>query len=233
MTEEQWLSCSDPQAMLEWLHQQGNLTDRKARLFAVACCRRIWSLLSDERSRRAVEVADRFADGLVTLEEMRIVAMPTGVAALQNDAARAAAYCTIVKDTDAYDFSDVPGHAARAVVAAVVDAVTCRLGGYGEAIATRASERAAVAALLRDIFCPFASAEVNPSPWRTPTVLAHARRAYDDRLLPEGHLDPAGLRVLADALEEAGCHDPELLGHLRAVRPHYRGCWAVDAVLAR
>jgi hypothetical protein len=39
--------------------------------------------------------------------------------------------------------------------------------------------------------------------------------------------------VLADMLEEAGCSDPQLLGHLRSPGPHVRGCFAVDALLGR
>jgi hypothetical protein len=38
---------------------------------------------------------------------------------------------------------------------------------------------------------------------------------------------------LADALEDAGCTDAELLGHLRGPGPHVRGCWALDLVLGR
>jgi hypothetical protein len=65
------------------------------------------------------------------------------------------------------------------------------------------------------------------------TVIQVAEAAYDERQLPEGTLDPARLAVLADALEDAGCNDAELLGHLRSPGPHVRGCWAVDLVLGK
>src|SRR4051794_33397690 len=70
MDEPSRLPSEDPQAMLTFLRVDGRLTERKARLFAAACCRRIWPLLTDARSRRAVEVVEGLADGLATGQDL-------------------------------------------------------------------------------------------------------------------------------------------------------------------
>ena len=69
MTEREWLTCTDPEAMLGYLF---NVTsqEREQTLYACACCRSIWHLLTDPRSRQAVEVAERFAEGQATAEEL-------------------------------------------------------------------------------------------------------------------------------------------------------------------
>ena len=64
MTETEWLACADLTPMLDFL--RGKASDRNLRLFAVACCRRVWHLLKDGRSRRAVEISEQNADGLST-----------------------------------------------------------------------------------------------------------------------------------------------------------------------
>jgi hypothetical protein len=68
--------------------------------------------------------------------------------------------------------------------------------------------------------------------WNGGTVRKLTESAYADAL-PESSLEPAQLTVLADALEDAGCSDPDLLGHLRGPGPHVRGCWALDRVLGK
>jgi hypothetical protein len=60
-----------------------------------------------------------------------------------------------------------------------------------------------------------------------------AQTAYDERILPAGTLDPDRLAVLADALEDAGCDNADILSHLRGPGPHVRGCWVVDLLLGK
>jgi hypothetical protein len=89
-----------------------------------------------------------------------------------------------------------------------------------------ASARRPFVALTRDIFGnPFRPVAFDPA-WRTSTVVQLAQGVYESR-------DFSALPILADALQDAGCEDAELLGHCRGPGPHLRGCWAVDLVLGK
>jgi hypothetical protein len=99
-----------------------------------------------------------------------------------------------------------------------------------------AAEKAAQAALIRDVF----GGALRPLVvdrrwlrWDRGAAATLAKGCYEDRRLPAGSLDAARLAVLADALEEAGCADVGLLGHLRGPGPHVRGCWALDLILGK
>jgi hypothetical protein len=229
------------QAMLVHLETHDLQSDRKQRLHDCACARRIWHLLQDAGGRRAVETAEAFADGLATLEALREA---QGVVLAAADAIPLA--CSS---------SDPPDHRVRLAASFAAYTVLCAaagaawefrsgakdpLGRVADAIARealtgtgpserrkkRADERAKQAALVRDIFGnPFRLIAVRPE-WLTPAVINLSRVIYDDRAFDR-------LPMLADALEDAGCTDAELLGHLRSPGPHVRGCWAVDLVLGK
>ncbi len=218
MTEQDWLHCADLLPMLWFL--EGKATDRKLRLFGCACCRRIWHELLNcvathtkpEQNYRAVETAERYADGKATPEELTscLVDPPCGYAA------PAAFFGTAGSPLDLID-----------VVNSAADAVAA-----DDQKLYRIEEQAQVT-LLRDIIHnPFRAISADPI-WLTPTVLALAQAAYEHRKLPGGTLDPNRLAVLADALEEVGCTDASLLGHLRSAGPHVRGCFVLDLLLEK
>jgi hypothetical protein len=87
--------------------------------------------------------------------------------------------------------------------------------------------------LFRDIFGnPFGPLILDHS-WATSTVASLAESVYHDRQLPSGLFDIHRLGVLADALEEAGCDNGDILDHLRGGGEHVRGCWVVDQLLGK
>ncbi len=232
MIHADWLKSNDPQRMVAFLQDCGKLPERKARLFTVACCRRIWPLLTDERSRQAVEVAERAADGKSDSRERYLARLAASAAA---SAARAACTAAVEKlpawraaAAAALAVSGPPGlHAADDWAALAVGEEANRPNAAGRA------ERAAQAVLLRDIADPFRSSAAVPAKWRTRSVLDLVHRVYEERRLPEGTLDPALLGQLAEALTGAGCDDVELLAHLRSEDPHVRGCTAIDLILSK
>jgi hypothetical protein len=106
----------------------------------------------------------------------------------------------------------------------------------GEGQGRRAKEISTQCDLLRDIFGnPFRRIHISPAwlSWNDGIVPRLAQAAYEDRILPAGTLDNARLAVLADALEEAGCTDEQILTHLRSGGEHYRGCWVLDLLLRK
>jgi hypothetical protein len=68
MTETEWLDGDDPSPMLKFAKDKGS--ERKLRLFLVACARLVWDRMNDPVMRRAVETVERYVDGLASPEEL-------------------------------------------------------------------------------------------------------------------------------------------------------------------
>ncbi len=211
MTESEWLTATDPEAMLAFLRETGWANERKIRLFAVACCRELDYGLMDQISHTAVEVAENYADGQATVAELRDAACfntPDAIIPL-----------TTVAVACFEQFNST--HAIKAADSAV-HSVTPWL----------------LYSLLRDIIgpLPFRPLPVLPDSllnWNGGLISGMAKTIYDERLLPSVHLGPFRLSVMADALTDAGCTHAELLEHLRGPGPHCRGCWAVDLLASK
>jgi hypothetical protein len=256
MTEAEWLACDDPQAMLAYLG--GKASERKLRLFACACCRRVWHLLIDEQCRVAVEVAERYADGLATRAEAWAAA----------GAARAAWDANLERDQEFHalmraqhpDLPEFP-RGERRSPGAYAEAAACEAawGSVSESALWAAASDSLVTSLneacaagvtdgnwvdrnweacaaaeaqchvLYDIVGnPFRPPQADPDwlAWNGGTVPRLAQIIYEGRAFDR-------VPVLADALEDAGCSDAEILDHLRGPGPHVRGCWAVDLLLGK
>ncbi|MCE9560801.1 MAG: hypothetical protein K8U57_01975 [Planctomycetes bacterium] len=79
---------------------------------------------------------------------------------------------------------------------------------------------------LHDIFGnPFQPIVLDPN-WLTSTVVALANGIYDENAFDQ-------MPILADALQDAGCDNEDVLGHCRSEGPHVRGCWVIDQLLRK
>jgi hypothetical protein len=235
MNEAQWLQGSNP---YELVPPAGS--SRKLRLFAVACARQFGHLLPCWESRAAIAVAERFADELAGESELT--------------AARSAASWLGDQAREAWKARQGPRLAGwvAGLVGLTTEPIAPRLEAgtiFAHAVMYmaenvvstqehgRAGVRAAVAAqwhhqcaLLRDLFGPLAFRDVCIDPtwlhWQDGTVRRLAQSIYAEHRFDE-------LGVLADALEEAGCTDRDILEHCRSGPPHVRGCWCVDLLLGQ
>jgi hypothetical protein len=233
MTEQEWLSCTNPRRMIASLR---GVADRKFFLLAAACCRRLWGLFPHPALHNVSVTIEQFADSRCTWGDV----LATRGAA--HEAAKAERRESKLNPAKAWSAASVKTyHATLALLKGTPrDAARTALGELAYAAyfvardadedttAAYKAERQAQCGLLRDLFA-FPRRRVSLVPgWLTPTVQTVAQAAYDERLLPSGELELARLAILADALEDAGCSEASILTHLRGPGPHVRGCWVLD-----
>jgi hypothetical protein len=245
MTEDEWLACTDPMPMLEFLREAAS--ERKLRLFACACHRRILHMLTDKHiSRRTIEFAERFADGLATKNDLHGNAWGESGEAFPavhwnawDAAENSADYGTgmvrkavLASDEEKYRawenawdkaWRDQGYHLSEAkdIADATMPPEWVAMGK-----SAWSEERKCQCHLLRDIFGnPFHPAVLD-SAWLIPDMVRLAQSVYDSQ-------DFSGLPVLADALMETGCTNAEILVHCRGPGQHVRGCWGLDLILRK
>jgi hypothetical protein len=231
VTESEWLACTDPQPMLEFI--RGKVSDRKLMLFAVACCRHLWNDIN-HKLQGVVEAAEMFADGKV--DEQRLWEVFSK--ARQRVRSGSTPY-----NSGEYEIksavlatlrlgSDVPLETASRSL--LIAAYWAGPPGYDRTsiearYAAREEERARQTATVRCVFGHiFHGDSIDPTRlrWHDGLLVSMARQMYDSS-------DFAGMPVLADALEDAGCTNQDILIHCRRAGEHVRGCWVVDLLLGK
>ena len=223
MNREEWAAYSDPNPMLDFL--QFRASERKSRLFACACLRDIWHLLTDNRSRDFVEVVEGFADGAKTDVELTTHWQGIEPSLVPKELYSALGELAFLP-RDLHPYVDPPFwnmSKAREISKAVIGLAS-----------DEEKEKRRQCDFLR---CQFQyqlgylfafSPPVSPAvlAWHDESVPRMAREIYERRAFER-------LLLLAMALEEGGCDNEELVYHCRSTDPHIRGCWALDVVLRK
>jgi hypothetical protein len=190
-----------------------NAGRRKLRLFACGCCRLLWDLL-ELPLQNAVAVAEQFADGLATKGQLEMA---------RNRALKSQREIGDARVETATSLACATTESRPFGAAFDMTAMELPLAGY----TSGAKDGEAV---LADLLCCVFGDAFEPvrlgRGWRTSNVTALAQSIYDERAFDR-------LPILADALEDAGCDNADILNHCRQPGEHVRGCWAVDLVLGK
>jgi hypothetical protein len=205
------------------------LDARKARLFAVACCRRLGPAALGEWGALALAVAERFAEGRGDEGQRRLAAALAWqtVGTSWDDPVRRAVWAALAAGESVWEAAPAALDALTGGPAARRERFD-RLFGEPPSVHLPEEEEAAQAGLLRCL----AGALFHPL--RAPPHWRHWQRGTLPGLAEAIYAEEAfdRLPILGDAFEDAGCDDPWLLGHCRDGGPHARGCWALDVAVA-
>jgi hypothetical protein len=248
-TEQEWLESADPMPMLRFLRDNGS--DRKLRLYSVACCRVIFQLLVEKSQGRQIllaherrivqsaepflEVAEAYADGQIGSDIGTAYCKLIGLLSMRQPQQEPWALVLVAllraNSTGGRYYGQQWEYQTYDAVQCASDAanhVANVAGWLGKTDAAHLAMQATEAAFLRCIFGLQLFRTVPRMPhWLTSkdgTVPKIAQTIYENRSFQD-------MAVLADSLEEAGCADADILNHCRQPGEHVRGCWVVDLIL--
>ena len=235
MTEDEWIHGTDPYELLGSITKQRSFSERKIRLFAVACCHRVLHLLPEPETQWQCRAAFERAAERAESPAAEVARDPDHlVAALAESCGGFAAAALSLVHTDP---TEAQAYAAHAVYAssgltgtgyadspAMVWSVAADAGAAIDGI-TDDLEPLVQAEIVRDIFGPY-QLVIFKTPSNPPDIVAIAQAIYDDQTFDQ-------LPKLALALEKTGIDHPDILNHCRQRKIHVRGCWVVDLVLGK
>jgi hypothetical protein len=252
VTEAEWLAnLNNPWPLLDFL--EGRASARKLRLCAVACCRRIPGIEEDRPCCRGLDAAERYADGLLSnsqrqrVESALLKDMSDGHNRLPevrqgpNGKRRAQALQAALGRAAAVRWTLVVRNERFYVGAANCASTLVQRNGRLVQLDTNRDLKPAQMAEWRQALREIGHAihdVMGPLPFRKVPVqqmwMVNQNRTAE-KLCQAVYDDPAfdRLSILADALEEAGCTDTDILDHCRGPGPHVRGCWVVDKLLGK
>ncbi len=216
MTEAEWLTCDDPLEMFWQVVRPMKSSRRQLDLFCVACVRLVWHLLDQPALRLPF-------DWLEVHPGERVRPPGGNMRDLFQGPARVLYEWRYRRDLGLNTFAV---HIAHDLWADFFDYAFDNLGKQStyDLSVLRDDPSTFLPAVMREIFGnPFRLIAFDPKR-RMTTAVALAQRMYESR-------DFAPMPILADALQEAGCDNPDVLAHCRGSGPHVRGCWVVDLVL--
>ena len=251
MTEPEWLAADSPVRLFR--HVRSRLSARKLKLLACGCCRLLDPLLSDAQ-RDTLAVVERHADGFTTNDDYQRAVDDFGRGVMDTLFQPPADPDDPTPEQIVQPMESLPAVVAQALQAVVTlpndfglmramqwvsTAARRRANGVNPLASTRNAKQQMCEVYREIVGNPFRERVTAGPEW----VLAGGRVtgwmlkvSETARAIARGvEADQAfdRLPILADALEDDGCSDAELLGHLRGSSHHLRGCWAVDLVLGK
>jgi hypothetical protein len=216
MTESEWLACADSKEMIACLGEAAS--QRKLRLFVCVCFRER-GLWGEGRAKvmDAILLAEQLADGCACLEKVQ-----TSLSSVRYPRSAPSPITCLLHD-NAFNSASIGSDLAAMARACSTDPEYASEEPWD----AMDREQAKHPTILRDIFGnPFRPVAFDPA-WRTDTALALARQMYESR-------EFSAMPILADALQDAGCDNTDILSHCRdAGATHVRGCWVIDLVLGK
>jgi hypothetical protein len=212
ITEAEWLGGDDFERLAAHLNYGDRFSQRKKFLFFCAGSRHRWHLLEEEM-KPVLEMLEKYVEGDITREDYESAVTRAGAIYFRKE---------LVIGSESHE-------ANSGIYSAVHNGPFAGVLNIALAVKFHPEREPKKESAIRLVYCifgnPFRPVPVNLS-WQTATVTDLAQAIYTNRAFDR-------MPILADALEDAGCTNADILNHCRQPGEHVRGCWVVDLLLGK